>query len=286
MRDLRHSKDGQRAGSSFGHHRSPFRRTRDAGGLTSAPCRAAMTEVRAGAVSSSAIDRGRILRMTRRSCKSAVLIAFLGALIPLSAARADFEVTGPDGRRILLKDDGSWSYREAGGESKDADRPKVTGEGVLSLERKVEEGPNCRFGLRLTNNTNHEIHNIVPYIAAHRASGILYDTRGLGFFSVKPGNSLYRERRRPLRDGRSRPVLGRRRQVPGARAGRGQRPGALRQVAAGRAAALITPPRETAAPRHRASSSASAASAGSSRATARRRTARRRGRSWRAARSR
>jgi hypothetical protein len=131
--------------------------------------------------------------MTRRSCKSAVLIAFLGALIPLSAARADFEVTGPDGRRILLKDDGSWSYREAGGESKDADRPKVTGEGVLSLERKVEEGPNCRFGLRLTNNTNHEIHNIVPYIAAHRASGILYDTRGLGFFSVKPGNSLYRE---------------------------------------------------------------------------------------------
>ncbi len=131
--------------------------------------------------------------MMRHPWTATAAAILLAALAPLSTAGADFEVTGPDGRRILLKDDGTWSYREASGDTKDTDRPRLTGEGVLSLERRTEEGPNCRFGLRLTNNTNHEIHNIVPYIAAHRASGVLYDTRGVGFFSLKPGNSLYRE---------------------------------------------------------------------------------------------
>ena len=124
---------------------------------------------------------------------SAGMALLLGTLAPLSAARADIEVTGPDGRRILLKDDGTWRYQEAGGDAKPADRPKVSGEGVLSLERRVEEGPNCRFGLRLANNTNYEIHNIIPYIAAYRANGVLYDTLGVGFFSIKPGNSLSRD---------------------------------------------------------------------------------------------
>jgi hypothetical protein len=131
--------------------------------------------------------------MTRLHWLPVGLLVFLGALIPLSAARANFEVTGPDGRRILLKDDGTWRYQEAVGDEKPADRPKVSGEGVLSLERRVEEGPNCRFGLRLANNTNYEIQNIVPYIAAYRANGVLYDTLGVGFFSIKPGNSLHRE---------------------------------------------------------------------------------------------
>jgi hypothetical protein len=131
--------------------------------------------------------------MTRDLCLSIGLLVCFGSMIPSSATGADFEVTAPDGRRILLKDDGTWRYREAVGEDKDATKPKVTGEGVLSLERRVEEGPNCRFGLRLANNTNYEVENIVPYIAAYRANGVLYDTRGVGFYSLKPGNSLYRE---------------------------------------------------------------------------------------------
>jgi hypothetical protein len=131
--------------------------------------------------------------MTRQLWISVGLALLLGALAPFSVARADFEVAGPDGRRILLKDDGTWRYQEAVGDEKPAERPKVSGEGVLSLERRVEEGPNCRFGLRLANNTNYEIQNIVPYIAAYRDNSVMYDTRGIGFFSIKPGNSLYRE---------------------------------------------------------------------------------------------
>ena len=41
---------------------------------------------------------------------AAGLILLLGALAPWAVAMADFEVTGPDGRRILLKDDGSWRF--------------------------------------------------------------------------------------------------------------------------------------------------------------------------------
>ena len=131
--------------------------------------------------------------MTRQHWISAAMALLIGALAPWSAARADFEVTGPDGRRIVLKDDGTWRYKEAAGEDKSGEKPKVTGEGVLTLERRVEEGPNCRFGLRLANNTNYEVENIVPYFSAYRPSGVLYDSVGIGFYSIKPGNSLYRE---------------------------------------------------------------------------------------------
>ncbi len=120
------------------------------------------------------------------------LALMLGATVPLSAAGADFEVTGPDGRRILLKGDGTWQYAE--GEAKPpADRPVVKGEAVLTLERREDMGPHCRFGLRLANETDYEIRNIVPTFSAYRISGVLYDTIGVGFFSIKPGNNLYRE---------------------------------------------------------------------------------------------
>jgi hypothetical protein len=122
----------------------------------------------------------------------ALAVLVLGAMTPLSGARADFEVTGPDGRRILLKDDGTWRFQDTGREEA-KDKPTVTGEGVLTLERRTEVGPNCRFGLRLTNNTNFEIENIVPSFSVYRTSGVLFETRSLGFFSIKPGNGLYRE---------------------------------------------------------------------------------------------
>jgi hypothetical protein len=113
-------------------------------------------------------------------------------MAPLSAAWADFEVTGPDGRRILLKDNGTWKYVEASPEPV-KDKPVVKGEGVLTLERRTEEGPNCRFAIRLTNNTNFEVRNIVPSFSVYRANGVLYETRGVGFYSIKPGNSTERD---------------------------------------------------------------------------------------------
>jgi len=130
--------------------------------------------------------------MTRIRRIAGALALLVGGAAPL-VAWGDFEVTGPDGRRIQLKDDGTWRYLEAAAPEEGKEKAKVTGEGVLTLERRTEVGPNCRFGLRLQNNTNFEIENIVPSFSVYRASGVLYETRTVGFYSIRPGNSLYRE---------------------------------------------------------------------------------------------
>ena len=116
----------------------------------------------------------------------------LAALAPFSAARADFEVTGPDGRRILLKDDGTWRHVDAEKEQA-KENPVVIGEGVLNLERMIEVGSNCQIGFRLQNDTNYEIRNIVPQFVIYRTNGVAYEGRTLAFHSIFPGNNTYRE---------------------------------------------------------------------------------------------
>ena len=112
------------------------------------------------------------------------------------AAEADFEVTGPDGRRILLKDDGTWRYSDAKDTDQSSDKSKKTetGEAVLQLQSKTEvSNGGCRFELGLANNLPYEIRQFVPVFSAHRANGVLYDSVSSGFFSIKPGNSRTQE---------------------------------------------------------------------------------------------
>jgi len=129
--------------------------------------------------------------MTRHSWIGATAL-LLAALVPWSAARADFEVTGPDGRRILLKNDGTWSYLEAD-KAQPEEKVVFTGEGVLTLERWEELGQNCRIGFRLQNDTNFEIRSLVPRFVVYRTSGVAYEARTLGFYSIHPGNNVYRD---------------------------------------------------------------------------------------------
>jgi hypothetical protein len=101
-------------------------------------------------------------------------------------ALADFEVTGPDGRRILLRQDGTWRYVEL------RDKDKAPN---LVLERKIERDRSCRFAVRLTNTLPYEIENLVLYYSAYRADGVIYDTvsAGSAFVSMKPGDKQVRE---------------------------------------------------------------------------------------------
>lgn len=124
-------------------------------------------------------------RFTLTAAGSAILVAGMALAC---AARADFELTGPDGRRIRLMDNGTWEYVEA--RSKDRD-----GEAVLTLERKAERGSSCVFAVRLVNNLPYEIRSFVPYYSAYRADGVIYDTVSslASFASMKPGDSLNRE---------------------------------------------------------------------------------------------
>jgi len=109
--------------------------------------------------------------------------------------RAAFEVTGPDGRRIMLFDNGTWRYMEARKKEQADEKTREAGEAVLSLERKTERGNNCRFSLRLVNNFPYEIRNLVPFYSAYRANGVIHDTVASlsAFTALKPGDRQDRE---------------------------------------------------------------------------------------------
>jgi hypothetical protein len=70
-------------------------------------------------------------------------------------------LTGPDGRRILLKDDGTWHTLQEKGNA--ADSPKSDGEAILVLERYRPAGHGCHVAVRLENKLPYEIRSLVPY---------------------------------------------------------------------------------------------------------------------------
>lgn len=107
-------------------------------------------------------------------------------------ARADFELTAPDGRRLLLKDDGTWKYQDTKEKDTGAAKNQPPEEAMLQLEQKVERGPHCRVVMRLVNTLPYEIGHIVPSFSAYRANGTMHETVTVGFQSVRPAESLQR----------------------------------------------------------------------------------------------
>jgi hypothetical protein len=126
------------------------------------------------------IDPQCFRRRLRRACFLA--LAALGA----QAARADFELTAPDGRRVLLKDDGSWQYVDDKAKANPEAPPKQEGEAVLSLSRKIDRGTVCSVVLTLQNDLPYEIVNIVPYLSAFRPNGVVFQTVSIAFQSIRP----------------------------------------------------------------------------------------------------
>lgn len=130
--------------------------------------------------------------MKRAILKTAIVALFAAAHSSWAQQQTDFEVTGPDGRRILLKADKTWTYLP-GEPAKEEEKPAFTGEAVLTLERMEDAGQNCRLGFRMRNDTNQEIRNIVPRFVVFRKNGVVYESRTLAFYSINPGNSVARE---------------------------------------------------------------------------------------------
>jgi len=142
--------------------------------------------------------------MRRNLCLSVITFLLAVTAATQQAASKDFEVTGPDGRRILLQEDGRWRYIEpttaaksdaAAEDAKAEDKgvAKDTGEAVLTLERKIDGNRICRFRLKLVNNLTYEIRSIVPEFKVYRANGVVYDTVFGAFQFIKPGDSRSRE---------------------------------------------------------------------------------------------
>jgi len=124
-----------------------------------------------------------------------LLAAALGAVMLSLAAHADFELSAPDGRRVLLKENGTWAYVETKDKNSGDAKDRKDGELLLLLERKIEAGKNCRFGLQLVNKLPYEVGSLVLHFSAHRANGVLYATESTGtqFGSLRPGNSQSRQ---------------------------------------------------------------------------------------------
>jgi hypothetical protein len=130
--------------------------------------------------------------MRRTLLLKVCLVASLLGLVWPQMARADFELTDAQGRRILLKDNGTWSYVDAkeGAPEKSQTAPVVQAELQLVLRRDASAG--CQFGFTLTNDLPNEIESLVLEFAAQRANGVVYMSKRMGFASVKPGNRASR----------------------------------------------------------------------------------------------
>ena len=126
----------------------------------------------------------------RASLKSGlVLMALTFAALP--AARADFELSDAQGKRILLKDDGTWRYVDA----KPAADAKATPQAELVLTRRIEAPGSCTFEFTVTNTLPYEIRNIVPDFTVTRANGVVYLSQNVGFELIRPGDSRWRQLR-------------------------------------------------------------------------------------------
>lgn len=133
----------------------------------------------------------------RMRLAAGVIVAF-AVWTQAGSADADFEVTGPDGRRILLKDDRTWSYLEGAAEAKPAGdagaaKARPTATAALHLERVVQRGPGCSLRLRMVNELPYEIRSVVPEFSAYREKDIRYDTVFMSFEAIKPGDQQVKD---------------------------------------------------------------------------------------------
>lgn len=107
----------------------------------------------------------------------------------MPAVSADFELNDGQGRRVLLKDDGTWRYLDAPVKGSAASEPtKEQPQADLVLERRLESPGGCSFELALTNTLPYEITNLVPEFSVFRSNGVAYATQTAGFGPVLPGD--------------------------------------------------------------------------------------------------
>jgi hypothetical protein len=112
------------------------------------------------------------------------------ALLLPTLALADMEVTTPDGRRVLLKDDRTWTY--IGGDRSSQAEPTATGSGaILTVVNAATRGRSCHVGLRLTNNLPYNISTLVLYVTAYTDSDVAYDAVPVAFQGIRTTLNQY-----------------------------------------------------------------------------------------------
>jgi hypothetical protein len=114
----------------------------------------------------------------------------LGALCA-SAVAADVEVQDPQGRRVLLKDDGTWRYIDPP-EAAASEPAKPLVQAELILHQQADEPAGCRFVLGLVNTLDYEIRTLTPEFTVYRPNGVAYSAKTVDFGPLRPGDSNLR----------------------------------------------------------------------------------------------
>lgn len=115
-----------------------------------------------------------------------------------TAAHADFELRDGKGRRILLKDNGTWRYVDAkdaaaaAAAAASAASAPAAPQAELRLVKRSDSPVGCAFEFVLTNKLPYEIRSLVPEFAAVRANGVAYAEQTVGFTTIKPGDTRQR----------------------------------------------------------------------------------------------
>lgn len=126
-----------------------------------------------------------------------LLVALLPGMATAQTPGTDLEATTSDGRRVLLKADGSWAFvppaataAAASAPAPAASVPAVPAELELVGRNPVPGG--CHVHLSLHNKLDYEIRTLVPDFRIVRKGGPTYVEQSLGFGRLLPGDRQQR----------------------------------------------------------------------------------------------
>jgi len=115
------------------------------------------------------------------------MFGILALAFAAPALAADMTATTIDGRKVVLRDNGTWVFEQTG--DKQQDRQHAT----LTLENKVGLANGCRLGLRLQNDLPAQIRTLVLRFTAYKGEQVAFETVSRGFSYIKPTASQYQE---------------------------------------------------------------------------------------------
>ena len=110
----------------------------------------------------------------------------LGICLLSGLAKADIEALTAEGRRVLLKDDMTWSYFEE-------EVAEETEYISLTVVRKMEMPDTCKLGIKLENHLAVDISTLVPQFSAYIGENIRFQTVFKEFSRIRPTLTQYRE---------------------------------------------------------------------------------------------
>ena len=102
-------------------------------------------------------------------------------------AAADMAAITADGRKVLLRDNGTWEFTDKS--AGDSGEPRA----ILTLEKKFNLARGCRLGLRLTNDLSAQIRSLVLRFTAYKEAQVAFETVSRGYSYIKPTVSQYQE---------------------------------------------------------------------------------------------